>query len=65
MYPEYILRMLRQRRGLEANDTSDDDYLNRMPPNQAFAMVCNWEGLVGYAPVIQGWVKDIYGIDLT
>lgn len=61
MYPEYILKMLRQRRGLDANDKSRDDVLNSMSMDKAFDEVCNWNGLINYGGVIRGWIMDIYG----
>jgi hypothetical protein len=63
-YPEYILRKLRQREGLEEEDTSMDTELKNMSPSVAFNEVCTWEGLCGYGDTIEGWIADIYGIDL-
>lgn len=64
-YPEYILRYLRQRQGLEENDTSMDDGLNAMPPKNAFRDVLEWHGMIGgWDSLIIGWIKDIYGVDL-
>jgi hypothetical protein len=61
MYPEYILKMLRQRRGLDANDKSRDDVLNSMSMDQAFDEVCNWNGLINYGGTIRGWIMGVYG----
>lgn len=64
-YPEDILKMLRQRKGLEENDTSIDDKLNDMSKNKAFREVLNWKGFLGSWDVdIKNWIKNIYGIDL-
>lgn len=61
MYPEYILRMLRQRRGMDTNDKSEDDVLNSMPMDRVFDEVCNWNGLINYGATIRGWITDVYG----
>lgn len=64
-YPEHILRYLRQRHGLEENDTSMDDRLNAMPSKKAFREVLEWNGMIGgWDSLITGWIKDIYGVDL-
>ena len=64
-YPEYIMRNLRQRQGLDEFDTSEDERLNRTEPSEAFSEVCQWNGLMGsYDYTIKSWIKDIYGIDL-
>lgn len=64
-YPEYIMKYLRQRKGLEEDDTSSDDRLNNMSRNEVFKEVLNWNGLLGNWDIdIKAWIKDIYGIDL-
>jgi len=63
-YPEYILKKLRQREGLEEDDKSQDDKLNRMTANIVFAECLQWEGFFGYAHIFKDWIKDIYGVDL-
>jgi hypothetical protein len=63
-YPENIMRRLRQREDLEPDDTSKDEQLNRLSPSEAFAGVCNWEGLINYDFVIKGWIEDIYGFNI-
>ena len=63
-YPEHIMEILRQRLGLDEDDTSRDDEINIYTPSEAFEEVCNWEGLLGYADTIKEWIEDIYGIDL-
>ena len=62
-YPEYILKDLRQREGYDENDSSHDEWLNEMEPDDAFDEVCTWNGLIRYGGVIRGWIKAIYGID--
>lgn len=63
-YPEYIMQDLRQRRGLEPDDTSEDKDINTLSPNEAFYEVCQWDGLLGYDSTIKNWIKDIYKVDL-
>lgn len=64
-YPEYILRYLRQRQGLEEMDTSMDARLNAMPPKKAFRDVLEWHGMIGgWDRLITGWIEDIYGVNL-
>ena len=63
-YPENIMGYLRQRKGLEPDDTTRDNEINLMTPNEAFEEVLEWDGLIGYAYIIKRWIEDIYGIDL-
>lgn len=64
-YPEYIMRYLRQRDGLEEDDTSQDVRLNRLTKDDVFSEVIWWHGLIGGWPaLIKRWIKDIYGVDL-
>jgi len=64
-YPEYIMKRLREREGLGENDTREDEYLNTLTPNETLKEMLEWEGLLGYAETIKGWIKDIYGVDLN
>ena len=64
-YPEYIMKYLRQRTGLEEDDTSSDDRLNNMSKNEVFKEVLSWNGLLSNWDIdIKAWIKDIYEIDL-
>lgn len=65
MYPEYILKKLRQRDGLDEDDRSRDDIFNGYSHNETFDQVCNWEGLINYGGTIRGWVEEIYGVKLS
>ncbi len=59
------MKYLRQREGLDENDTSMDNELNKLSPNEVFTEVCIWNGLMGnYDETIKGWIKSIYKIDL-
>ena len=63
-YPEYIMAILRQRLGLEPDDTSRDNELATYSQNEVFDEVCNYEGLIFYGHRIRRWISDIYGIEL-
>lgn len=64
-YPEYIMKDLRQRRGLEPDDTSKDQFLQTLKKNTVLREVLRWNNLVGaWDENIKAWVKDIYGVDL-
>lgn len=64
-YPEYLMAKLRQRLGLERDDTSQDDYISRYAPSEAFHEVLGWDGLLGgWDYEIKKYVRDIYKIDL-
>lgn len=62
--PEYIMQKLRQRRGLEPDDTSMDDVLKALPNEKVFDEVLTWEGLIHYGETILGWISDIFDVDL-
>ena len=64
IYPENILRLVRQNLDIESTDTSMDEEINNMSRNEVLNRVCEWEGLIGYGRVIREWIKDIYGVDL-
>lgn len=64
-YPEYILRILRQRSDLEENDPKLDERFQSMPSSQVFTEVLEWNGLLGgWEYRIKHWIKDIYGVDI-
>lgn len=63
-YPENIMEVVRQRIGLEKQDVSRDSEINQFCQAEVLELVCDWEGLVGYACIIKSWIKDIYKIDL-
>lgn len=64
-YPESILKILRQRKGLEEDDTSRDEEFNEMSPHAVFEEVLQWEGIdCYYSWYILCKIRDIYGIYL-
>lgn len=64
MYPDYIMEKVRQRLGLEPEDTSRDDEINNMTHNMVFSHCLAWEGIIGYDYMITDLVKEIYGVTL-
>lgn len=64
-YCDYIMKVLRQRLGLDENDTSKDERINEMSESRVFKEMCEWEGLIGYGSRLLDWVEDIYGIELN
>jgi hypothetical protein len=63
-YPEHIMGILRQRLGLEFDDTSRDVEILTYSHNEVFDEVCEWEGLIDYGDKIRELVDSIYGIEL-
>lgn len=63
-YSEEIMEDLRQRRGLEREDTSQDKKIMEMSKDEALDEVATWNGLIGYGNTIKTWIEEIYGIEL-
>lgn len=63
-YPEYILEYLRQREGLDDDDTSMGEEFNEMDKDEVLDEALNWLGLIGCGGTIRGLVEDIYDIVL-
>ena len=63
-YEEYIMENLRQRRGLEADDDSQDNRIENMSKARIIKEYLSWEGLIGYGDMIIDLINDVYGIDL-
>ncbi len=64
-YPNNIMEKVRQSIGLESWDTSRDEEINGFSHDSIFRHCLQWEGIIGYEYAILGWVKDIYGVDLS
>lgn len=64
-YPEEIMRNIRQNLGLEADDTSKDDYIMQMDKEDALDRCLTWEGICGYGSLVLSMVNGIYGTDLV
>lgn len=63
-YSDEIMRMVRQRMGWGEHDTSHDDEIGRMTPNEVFDKVLEWEGIIDYGFSLRSWIKNIYGVTL-
>lgn len=64
-YPENIMCKVRGSLDLEFDDTSRDGEIDLMTNREIFEAMCNYEGLIGYADTIIGWINQIYGLDLN
>ncbi len=60
-----IIIDIRQNLGLEPNDKSMDDNINRMSLNEIFDRWCEWNGLINYGGKLRYVVSSIYGVDLN
>ena len=56
MFKDQAMRILRQREGLESNDTSLDEKIQKFPPKYALAEICGWEfGDPRWAETFEEW----------
>lgn len=63
--PNYMMRDLRQRRGLDEHDTSQDEEILQMSGADFFDEWLAWNGIIGYTAEILDVIFAAYGIDLT
>lgn len=63
-YPDNIMQDLRQRRGLKADDTSEDIEILKMNKSKVLNEIATWNGLINYGDVIIKWIEQIYNIEL-
>lgn len=63
-YPISIIKCIRQYLDLDENDDSADIEINAMSNDEVFRIVCNWNGLIGYADKIKSWIGGVYRIDI-
>ena len=64
MYPEWLLKNIRQNLGLEPDDTSQDDEINAMSKQEVFERYLTWQGIIGYSNKIILAIETIYNVDL-
>lgn len=62
--PNYIMKDLRQRRGLDENDTSQDEEILEMSGFEFFDEWLKWNGFIGYTQDFLDVIFCAYGIDL-
>lgn len=59
-YSDAIMIRLRQRKGLEPDDTSQDDDIMSLSKEEVFSEILEWEGIIGYGTMILSWIKEIF-----
>ena len=64
-YPEHIMETLRQRIGLEEDDTSRDEELQMLTPQEALNECLEWEGIDGYTSWILNVIRDTFKVKLV
>ena len=64
-YPEHILRVLRERNDLEEDDTSRDEELQMLTPEEALNECLEWEGIDGYTSWILNVIRDTFKVKLV
>lgn len=62
--PERIMEIMRQRRFLEEDDTSNDEDILSMSGHDFFHEWLEWEGIIGYTDEILEIIEMAYGVDL-
>ena len=60
-----IMEDLRQRRGLEEDDTSEDQEILEMSGYEFFDEWLKWQGFIGYTDDFLNVINVAFGIDLT
>lgn len=63
--PNYIMKDLRQCRGLDENDKSKDEEILAMSGFEFFDEWLKWNGFIGYTREFIDMIGYAYGIDLT
>lgn len=65
IYNKKVMEALRQHRGLESGDASQDSDIMSMAKQDVFNEYCQWEGLLeGYGYSLLNVVENIYDINL-
>ena len=63
-YSDNIMEALRQRLGLEENDTSKDALIMEMEPKDVLDMYLCWEGIIGWTDTIIEIIEEVYNVYL-
>lgn len=63
-YPDYIVEQAREALGLDKDDESNDYEIDTMSHDEMFELLLEYEGIIGYASMIRGWIEDIYEVTL-
>ena len=59
-----IIRDVRENLGVEPNDTSKDDMINLMSPDEIFSRWCEWNGYINLSREFKRVIGNVYGIDI-
>jgi len=59
-----IIGDVRENLGLEREDTSKDDKIDSMSPNEIFRRWCEWNGFINYSGIFREVVSSIYEVDI-
>lgn len=59
-----IIDDVRENLGLKRGDTSKDDEINSMSPNEIFDRWCEWNGFINYSKTFRAVIDSIYGVDI-
>lgn len=59
-----IIDDVRENLDLKRGDTSKDNEINSMSPNEIFDRWCEWNGLINYSKMLRAVIGSIYGIDI-
>ena len=62
--PENIMQDMRDRRGLNKHDTSEDQEILNMSKREFLDEWLDWEGIIGYTTQIMDMIYYAFGIDL-
>lgn len=65
LVPEDIMIIMRQRRYLDEDDTSEDEDILKMSGIEFLDEWLGWEGLIGYTGYILETIEVAFGVDLT
>lgn len=65
MYSESIMKALRQRRGLESDDITEDEKILKLSKEIIFDEYCKWHGLMDWSCDLLKTIENIYDINLT
>lgn len=64
-YNDEIMKAIRQRMGLNENDTSSDKEIMKLDKYDVFRQYCLWNGLMcSWYDTLLGVVENIYGVEL-
>ena len=62
--PQSVMKDMRQRLGYEENETDPDEEILNMSGYEFLDEYLNWNGFIGYAPMIVEAIYMAYGINL-